>query len=86
VRCLVLNLLSIAITYPFRYLRLLGSKGRTEHLLAAMRGKGIIIKPEHLARLYSPVGLDIGAETPEEIALAVLADIQAVLAGRQGGF
>lgn len=51
-----------------------------------MRGKGIIIKPEHLARLYSPVGLDIGAETPEEIALAVLADIQAVLAGRQGGF
>jgi hypothetical protein len=32
------------------------------------------------------VGLDIGAETPEEIALAVAAEIQAVIRGRRGGF
>jgi xanthine/CO dehydrogenase XdhC/CoxF family maturation factor len=35
--------------------------------------------------VYGPIGLDIGADTPEEIALAVVAEIQAVLAGRLGG-
>jgi len=35
--------------------------------------------------LYAPVGLDIGGETPEEIALSVVAEVQAVRAGRRGG-
>lgn len=81
-----LEILKILLTSPLPYVGLLGSKSRTEKLLAELQEKGIIIKPEHLARFYSPVGLDIGAETPEEIALALLAEIQAVLAGRQGGF
>ncbi|MBW4494923.1 MAG: XdhC family protein [Oscillatoria princeps RMCB-10] len=81
-----LEILNILLTSPLRYVGLLGSKGRTEKLLAELHEKGIIIKAENLARFYSPVGLDIGAETPEEIALAVIAEIQAVLAGRQGGF
>ena len=37
------------------------------------------------ARLYAPAGLDIGAETPDEIALAIVAEVQAVMAGRTGG-
>jgi xanthine dehydrogenase accessory factor len=36
-------------------------------------------------RLYAPVGLDIGAKTPETIALAIVSEIQAVLAARPGG-
>jgi xanthine dehydrogenase accessory factor len=36
-------------------------------------------------RLYGPIGLDIGAKTPESIALAIVSEIQAVLAGRTGG-
>jgi len=39
-----------------------------------------------LARFHGPVGVDTGSETPEEIALSALAEIQAVLQGRQAGF
>ena len=37
------------------------------------------------ANVHSPVGLDLGAETPEEIALAIVAEIAAVSSGRGGG-
>jgi xanthine/CO dehydrogenase XdhC/CoxF family maturation factor len=43
-----------------------------------------VINPSH--SLHSPIGLDIGAETAAEIALAIVAEIQAVLADRSGGF
>ena len=64
------------------YVGLLGPARRRQRLLDSL--------PEALAdrlrsRLFGPVGLDIGAETPEEIALAIVAGIQAVLKGRQGG-
>jgi xanthine/CO dehydrogenase XdhC/CoxF family maturation factor len=41
---------------------------------------------DSLARVHSPAGLDIGSETPEEIALAIVAEIQTVMSGRAGGF
>ena len=37
------------------------------------------------SRIFSPAGLDVGSETPEEIALAIVAEAQAVMAGRRGG-
>jgi len=43
------------------------------------------LEEARLRRIHNPVGLDIGAENPEQIALAILAEIQAVMAGRPGG-
>jgi xanthine dehydrogenase accessory factor len=70
---------------PIPYLGVLGPKHRTERLLADLAAKGVTASTAQLARLYSPVGLDLGAETPEEVALAIVAEMKAVLAGRRGG-
>jgi xanthine dehydrogenase accessory factor len=65
------------------YVGALGPKKRTENLLEEI---GETFSVEQLGRLHAPIGLDIGADTPEEIALAVVAEIRAVLSGRRGGF
>lgn len=62
------------------YVGLLGPAARRDKLLERVPTAQSI-----LGRLYGPVGLDIGAEGPEAIALAIVAEIQAVLAGRPGG-
>lgn len=69
----------------FRYLGLLGPRQRTELLLGKLREEGVQFSEEQLGRLHAPVGLDIGAEYPEEIALSILAEIQAVRSNRSGG-
>jgi xanthine dehydrogenase accessory factor len=43
------------------------------------------VAPEHVARVHTPVGLDIGATSAQEIALSILAEIVAVRNGRAGG-
>jgi xanthine dehydrogenase accessory factor len=78
------RLLEALLPSPIRYLGLLGPRSRTERLLSALRADGFVWNEGQTARLFAPVGLDIGADGPEEIALAVLAEIQAALAGRSG--
>ena len=65
------------------YIGALGPRKRTEKLLEEI---GETFSDQQLKRLYAPVGLDIGADTPETIALAVVAEISAALSGRNGGF
>ncbi len=77
------NILRRLLNSKCFYIGVLGPKKRTEKLLEEI---GKTFGDEQLARLYAPVGLDIGANTPEEIALAVIAEIQAVLSHRNGGF
>ena len=69
---------------PVLYLGVLGPKRRTERLLGEMPPG--LMTDVALSRLHSPVGLDIGADTPETIALSILAGIQAMAAARPGGF
>ncbi len=68
---------------PVKYIGALGPKTRTEKLLAETGGN---FCQRHVAKIHAPVGLDIGAESPEEIALAIIAEIQSVLTNRTGGF
>jgi xanthine/CO dehydrogenase XdhC/CoxF family maturation factor len=79
------NILRSLMKTHVQYLGVLGPKKRTEMLLEELRKEGFEPAEEWLGRLYSPVGIDIGAETPEEIALSILGEIQAVIAGRSGG-
>ncbi len=67
------------------YIGALGPKRRTEQLLEELASAGNDFSDKQLARLYAPVGLDIGADTPEGIALAIVGEIQSVLANRDGG-
>ena len=74
------SLLQALVPRRPRYLGLLGAARRAERLLADAG-----LDADALPFLHAPIGLDIGAETPEEIALAIAAEIRAALAGRPGG-
>ena len=66
------------------YIGTLGPKRRTEQLLEELTASEDIFSPDQLACLYAPVGLDIGADTPESIALSIVGEIQSVLRSRGG--
>ena len=77
--------LAFALNAPVAYVGLLGPRERGERTLGALKAMGAL--PEgRMARLHNPVGLDIGAQTPEEIALAILAEMVARREGREAGF
>jgi xanthine dehydrogenase accessory factor len=67
------------------YVGILGPKRRTDKLLEDLQKDGHDLSEDQLDRLYAPSGLDIGAETPEQIALSIVSEIQAHVADRQGG-
>jgi xanthine dehydrogenase accessory factor len=65
------------------YIGLIGSKRRTNIVLGRLSEDGV--DAARLQRVHAPVGLDIGAVTPEEVALAIMAEIVAVSRGGKGG-
>ncbi|MCW3052814.1 MAG: Xanthine dehydrogenase, partial [Chthonomonadales bacterium] len=68
------------------YLGVLGPRRRWQQMQVDLTNAGDHFPDGDLARVHSPAGLDIGSETPEEIAMAIVAEIQTVMAGRGGGF
>jgi xanthine/CO dehydrogenase XdhC/CoxF family maturation factor len=66
------------------YVGMLGPKKKLERMLGEITEQGINLTQQQLSSIHSPVGLDIGAETSEEIALSILSEIKAVLSGKQG--
>lgn len=75
-------LLRALLPLPLAYLGLLGPRKRAERILADLERENFPLSAESRARLHAPVGLDLGAETPEQVALAIVAEAQAVLTAR----
>jgi xanthine dehydrogenase accessory factor len=67
------------------YIGMLGPKKKLDRMLEELRNEGMQLSKEQLESIYGPVGLEIGAETAEEIALSIIAEIKAVLSGKPGG-
>jgi len=76
------ELLAALLPFKLRYLGVLGPRARTERLL---EGLPFVPTTAQLEKLHAPVGLDLGAEGAEEIALSIVAELQAVVADRGGG-
>ena len=70
---------------PLPYIGLLGPRGRRQRLLCDLAELDGALDGANCANLYSPAGLDIGAEGPQEIAFSILSEVKRVLAGRTGG-
>ncbi|MFZ5971092.1 MAG: XdhC family protein [Bacteroidota bacterium] len=68
------------------YIGILGPRKRFDKMQAEFAKEGIELKAEDFHRIHSPIGLDIGAETPDEIAVSIVAEIQGKFANRSGGF
>lgn len=69
---------------PVRYIGMIGSRHKCESIMEHLRVDGI--SEAALTRVYAPIGLDLGGPTPEEIAVAILAEVVAVRKGGSGGF
>jgi len=67
-----------------KYIGALGPKKKLQRMFKDLTEKGILITDEMKYSIYGPVGLDIGAETSEEIALSVLSEIKSVFSQREG--
>jgi xanthine dehydrogenase accessory factor len=78
--------LQYALDSDAGYIGVLGPWSRYQTLLAGLSAKGYTPSASRLARVHSPVGLAIGAETPEEIAVSILGELIAVRRGFDGGF
>jgi xanthine dehydrogenase accessory factor len=66
--------LQAALTTPAGYVGMIGSASKVRTVFRSLLKKGL--EPQVLQKVHAPVGLDLGAETPEEIALSIAAELQ----------
>lgn len=80
------DVLKKLISSPAPYIGILGPRKRFDKMVEEFAEEGILLSHEDLHRIHSPIGLDIGAEAPDEIALSIISEIQGKFANRSGGF
>lgn len=76
------SVLRQALRTPARYVGMIGSRKKVAETFRTLEGEGF--SPDDLARVHAPIGLSIGAETPEEIAVSIGAELIQVRAGKGG--
>ena len=81
-RAVLQNLLQTDVPY----IGILGPRKRFEKMRGELEQAGQPLSGAVLSRIHAPIGLDLGAETPDEIALSIIAEIRAFFAQRSGGF
>jgi len=80
-----LAVLKILLQYPeIPYIGILGPKKKYQRMFIDLNAEGISLSAGQEEKIFAPIGLHLGAETPAEIALSVLAEIQMVLTGANG--
>jgi xanthine dehydrogenase accessory factor len=77
--------LQAAISTDAPYIGVLGPKKRFHKMLTEMAAAGVELDEGQMNRIYAPSGLEIGANTPEEIAASIIAEILAVFSNKRGG-
>jgi xanthine dehydrogenase accessory factor len=75
-----LDALRAVVANPMRYVGLIGSKAKVRRIFDALQEEGIAA--ESLRPVHAPIGLDIGAITPQEIAVSIVAELIAVKHGK----
>lgn len=68
------------------FIGILGPRKRFDKMLEEFEKEGIVLTAEDFQRIHSPIGLDIGAEAPDEIAVSIVAEVQSKFSNRSGGF
>lgn len=79
-----LAVLKVLLKTDFHYIGILGPKSKFNRMLDDLSIEGITVSEEQMKRIHTPIGLDIGAETSEEIALSIVSEIKAVASERIG--
>jgi len=80
-----LSMLKALLPTQTPYIGMLGPKKKLDRMLDELRQEGLKLDDAMLSKVHGPTGLEIGAETPEEIALSIIAEIHAVVEGKVGG-
>jgi xanthine dehydrogenase accessory factor len=75
------EILEFCVDRPYRYLGMIGSRTKVKKTFDLLRQKNV--KEEIINTIHSPIGFDIGGDTPEEIALAIAAEIVAIRNGKE---
>jgi xanthine dehydrogenase accessory factor len=78
--------LRFALETDAAYVGALGPRSRFQKLVSGLHEQGVVLDPAQLSRVRSPVGLALGAESPEEIAVSIMGEILAVRHEFDGGF
>ncbi len=78
--------LRFALESRSAFIGALGPRSRFQKLVGGLREQGVVLDPANLSRVRSPIGLALGAESPEEIAVSILGEILAIQRGFDGGF